>query len=104
MSVGCPYLTLFAASIGGIDMASEPGARTVLDAMSDPGISDAERFQMTAIIMRLASDAARQFLEATMHTSEYAKTFPGPEWRWLVPVRGGGDCREVRLASGRGCG
>jgi hypothetical protein len=73
--VGGPYLTLFAASIGGIDMASETGARTVLDAMSSPGISEAERLSMTAIIMSLASDAAWQFLEAMMHTSEYKKTF-----------------------------
>jgi hypothetical protein len=29
---------------------------------------------MTAIIMTVASDAARQFLEAMMKTSEYAKT------------------------------
>jgi hypothetical protein len=43
--------------------------------MSDPGISEAERLQMTTIIMRLADDAARHFLEAMMKTSEYAKTF-----------------------------
>jgi hypothetical protein len=30
---------------------------------------------MTAIILRLASDAARQILEAMMTTSEYEKTF-----------------------------
>jgi hypothetical protein len=30
---------------------------------------------MTAIILRLASDAARQVLEAMMTTSEYEKTF-----------------------------
>jgi hypothetical protein len=72
---GGPYLTLFAASVGGIDLASETGARAVLDAMSDPVISEAERLQLTIIIMRLASDAARQSLEAMMHTSEYEKTF-----------------------------
>jgi hypothetical protein len=72
---GGPYLTLFAASVGGIDLASETGARTVLAAMSDPVISAAARFQLTTIIMRLASEAARQFLEAMMHTSEYEKTF-----------------------------
>jgi predicted transposase YdaD len=43
--------------------------------MSDPLISEAERLQLTIIIMRLASDAARQSLEAMMHTSEYEKTF-----------------------------
>ena len=72
---GSPYLTVFAASMGGIDMASEPGARMVLDAMASPGVTDADRLRMTAIILRLASDAARQILEAMMTTSEYEKTF-----------------------------
>ena len=72
---GGPYLTGFAASMGGIDMESEPGARRVLDAMASPGVNDADRLRMTAIILRLASDAARQILEAMMTTSEYEKTF-----------------------------
>jgi hypothetical protein len=72
---GGPYLTVFAASMGGIDMASEPGARRVLDAMASTEVSDGDRLRMTAIIMRLASDAARQILEAMMTTSEYEKTF-----------------------------
>jgi hypothetical protein len=72
---GGPYLTVFAASMGGIDMESEPGARRVLDAMASAGVSDADRLRMTTIIMRLASDAARQILEAMMTTSEYEKTF-----------------------------
>jgi hypothetical protein len=72
---GGPYLTVFAASMGGIDMESEPGARRVLDAMASHGVSDADRFRMMTIIMRLASDAARQILEAMMTTSEYEKTF-----------------------------
>jgi hypothetical protein len=72
---GGPYLTVFAASMGGIDMESEPGARRVLDAMASTGVSDADRLRMTAIILKLASDAARQILEAMMTTSEYEKTF-----------------------------
>jgi hypothetical protein len=72
---GGPYLTVFAASMGGFDMASEPGARRVLDAMASTEVSDGDRLRMTAIIMRLASDAARQILEAMMTTSEYEKTF-----------------------------
>ena len=43
--------------------------------MASPGVSDADRLRMTAIILRLASDAARQILEAMMTTSEYEKTF-----------------------------
>jgi hypothetical protein len=72
---GSPYLTVFAASMGGIDMESEPGARRVLDAMASAEVSDADRLRMTTIMLRLASDAARQILEAMMKTSEYEKTF-----------------------------
>src|SRR3984957_4407553 len=70
-----PSLTVFAASMGGIDMESEPGARRVLDAMASTEVSEADRLRMTAIILRLASDAARQILEAMMTTSKYEKTF-----------------------------
>jgi hypothetical protein len=66
---------VFAASMGGIDLESEAGARQVLDAMASTGISAADRLRMTAILLRLASDAARQILEAMMTTSEYEKTF-----------------------------
>jgi hypothetical protein len=72
---GGPYLTVFAASMGGVDMESEPGARRVLDAMASAEVSDADRLRMTAIILRLAGDAARQILEAMMTTSDYEKTF-----------------------------
>ena len=43
--------------------------------MASPEVSDADRLRMTTIILRLASDAARQILEAMMTTSEYEKTF-----------------------------
>ena len=71
---GGPYLTAFAASMGGIDMETEPGARRVLDAIASPEVSEADRLRMTAIILTLASDAARHLLEAMMTTSEYEKT------------------------------
>jgi hypothetical protein len=72
---GGPFLTVFAASMGGIDMATEQGARMVLDAMASIEVSDADRLRVAAIILRLASDAARQTLEAIMQTSGYEKTF-----------------------------
>jgi hypothetical protein len=72
---GGPYLTAFAASMGGIDMETEPGARRVLDAVASPEVSEADRLRMTVIILTLASDAARHLLEAMMTTSEYEKTF-----------------------------
>jgi hypothetical protein len=70
-----PCLTVFAASMGGIDLESESGAHRVLDAIASPSITDADRLRMTAIILNLASDAARQILEAMMTTAEYQKTF-----------------------------
>jgi len=70
-----PYLTVFAASMGGINMESELGARQVLDAIASPEVGEADRLRMTAIILTLAGDAARQILEAMMKTSEYEKTF-----------------------------
>ena len=74
VGAGDPYLTVFAASMGGIDLKSESGARRVLDAMASPGVNDADRLRMTTIILSLASDAARHLLEAMMQTSEYKKT------------------------------
>jgi hypothetical protein len=72
---GSPYLTVFAASMGGIDMESEAGAHRVLDTIASPSVTGADRLRMTAIILMLASDAARQILEAMMTTAEYEKTF-----------------------------
>jgi hypothetical protein len=71
---GSPYLTVFAAAMGGIDMESESGAHQVLDAIASPALADADRARMTTIILKIASDAARQFLEAMMATAEYKKT------------------------------
>jgi len=69
-----PYLTVFAATMGGIDLESEAGARRVLDAIASTGVSDADRSRLMTIMLRLSSDAARQILEAMMTTSEYEKT------------------------------
>ena len=43
--------------------------------MASSEVGDDDRLRMTAIILRLASDAARQILEAMMTTSDYEKTF-----------------------------
>ena len=56
-------------------MESESGAHRVLDAIASPSVTDTDRLRMTTIILNLASDAARQILEAMMTTSEYEKTF-----------------------------
>jgi len=56
-------------------MESESGAHRVLDAIASPSVTDTDRLRMTTIILNLASDAARQILEAMMTTAEYEKTF-----------------------------
>ena len=66
-----PYLTLFAACMGAIDMTNQAGARHVLSAINDTGAADADRNRLTAIIMNLASDAARQTLKALMSTIDW---------------------------------
>jgi hypothetical protein len=66
-----PYLTLFAACMGAIDMTEDDGARHVLAAIHDTGASDADLNRLTAIILNLASDAARQTMEALMTTAEW---------------------------------
>ena len=70
-----PYLTVFAASMGAIDMAAEPGAQMVLSAIKDTGANDADRFRMTTVILKMTSEAARQTLEQVMKTKDDEKTF-----------------------------
>jgi hypothetical protein len=61
-----PYLILLLACLPALDMETPAGARQVLAAIRDTGASHAERRRLTAIILKRASDAARQTLEAMM--------------------------------------
>jgi hypothetical protein len=70
-----PYLILFLACLPVLDMESPAGARQVLAAIRDTGASDADRKRLTTIIMKRASDAARQTLEAMMSTTEWKDEF-----------------------------
>jgi len=70
-----PYLVLFLACLPALDMESEAGARQVLAAIRDTGASHANRRRLTAIILRRASDAARQILEDMMSTAEWKDDF-----------------------------
>src|ERR1700722_6606658 len=70
-----PYLTLFLACLPALDMADPAVARRVLDAILNSGASDADRKRLTAIILKRASAAARQILEALMSTTEYQDEF-----------------------------
>lgn len=70
-----PYLTLFLACLPALDMENEGNARRVLAAIRDTGASHAERKRLTTIILKRASDAARQILEAMMKTDEWKDDF-----------------------------
>jgi hypothetical protein len=70
-----PYLTLFLACLPALDMADEGNARRVLAAIRGTGGSHAERKRLTAIILKRASDAAREILEALMETDEWKDDF-----------------------------
>ncbi|MGH3247670.1 MAG: hypothetical protein ACRDOI_15880 [Trebonia sp.] len=70
-----PYLILFLACLPALDMESEAGARQVLAAIRDTGASHANRKRLTAIILKRASDAARQILEDMMSTAEWKDDF-----------------------------
>lgn len=59
-----PYLTVFAASMGAIDISAEPGVRVVLHAIKATGANDADFRRMTTVILTLASEVARQTLDA----------------------------------------
>ena len=70
-----PYLTLFLACLSALDMEIEVNARSVLAAIRDTGASHADRKRLTTIILKRASDAARQILEALMQTEEWKDDF-----------------------------
>lgn len=70
-----PYLIIFTACLRVIDMETESGARQVLAAVRDTGASVADRKRLATIILKSASDAARQILEDMMATAEWKDDF-----------------------------
>jgi predicted transposase YdaD len=56
-------------------METEEGALRVLRTIRDTGASEADRKALTTIIMKRASDAARQILEHLMATTEWKSDF-----------------------------
>jgi hypothetical protein len=60
-----PWLTVFAACMGAIDLEDKTNASHVLSAINQTRAGIADRRRMTAIILNLASEAARAILEET---------------------------------------
>lgn len=69
LASGSPYLTLFSAVLGGIDMTDEQGSRRVVEAIANTGADQADRRSLSNIILGVASDAARERLEGLMTVS-----------------------------------
>ena len=70
-----PWLTILAGTIGAVSLDTDLGRRQVLDAITDTHASTADIRSLSAIILGVASDAARQELEATMRTTPYRTDF-----------------------------
>jgi hypothetical protein len=70
-----PYLILILACLPALDLESDAVARLVLTAIRETGASYANRMRLTAIILKRASDAARQNLEDLMSTDEWKDDF-----------------------------
>jgi uncharacterized protein (DUF1778 family) len=70
-----PYLVVFAGCVGGLDLETEAGARQVLAAIRDTHASDADRKQLTTLILKSASEAARQILRDMMTMTEWKDDF-----------------------------
>jgi hypothetical protein len=56
-------------------METQEGARRVLTAIRETGASEADRKALTTIILKRASNAARQILEDLMATTEWKSDF-----------------------------
>jgi hypothetical protein len=70
-----PYLAIFAAFMGAINLEEEQGARAFLTAVRESNDSVADRKRLSTIMLNLASDAARRRLETMMTTMEWKSDF-----------------------------
>ena len=72
---GGPWLTVLAASMGAIDMETAGGSKSVYDAIPATGADITVQRNLLAIILGVASDAARAKLEALMQVKQYPNAF-----------------------------
>jgi hypothetical protein len=70
-----PYLAIFAAYMGAMNLEGDQGARAFLTAVRESGASAADRKRLSTIMLNLASDAARRRLETMMTTVEWKSDF-----------------------------
>ena len=70
-----PYLAIFAAFMGAMNLEEDQSARAFLTAVRESGASAADRKRLSTIMLNLASDAARRRLETMMTTMEWKSDF-----------------------------
>jgi len=70
-----PYLAIFAAFMGAMNLEEDQGARAFLTAVREGGASAADRKRLSTIMLNIASDAARRRLETMMTTMEWKSDF-----------------------------
>lgn len=70
-----PYLAIFAAFMGAMNLEEEQSARAFLTAVRESDASAADRKRLSTIMLNLASDAARRRLETMMTTMEWKSDF-----------------------------
>lgn len=70
-----PWLVIFDACLGALNIDAEPVARRILDAVHDSGASSADRTRVVTLILKAAPAAARQILEELMATAEWKSDF-----------------------------
>ena len=70
-----PWLTILAGAIGAIDMETDGGRRTVLEAIAATGVDTPGIRNLTTLILAAVSEAARERLEEMMKTSPFRSEF-----------------------------
>ncbi len=70
-----PWLVIFDACLGVMDVGTEPVARRILNAVHESGTSAADRERLITLILEAAPVAARQILEDLMATTEWKNDF-----------------------------
>jgi hypothetical protein len=66
---GGPWITIFAATLGAVDLLKEEGRRAVLDAIDATGSGTAGIRALSTMVLRAASERARRKLESDMGTA-----------------------------------
>jgi hypothetical protein len=99
-----PYLLIFLACLHAFDVKSKADAARVLDAIHDTGASHAQRMRLATIMLEIASDEARRFLEELMKSTEYKNDFIESYVQIGVEQGAVADSAEklLRLLDGRG--